>query len=264
MSKYIIFISDDFGMTHSINRGIINAMTDGVVTATNFTVPTPWFNEAINLARQNKLPVGIHLNITCEWENYRWRPMSHGKTICDTDGTFFKSYKDLMDHASSIDIYNEYKCQIEYLLSLNWQISHIDSHMLPPVFNCGKEERAVAEIVEKIAKEYNLIYLYGCENGKSRYFDSYYEKSGKSESDLYEHLSSLEDGFHLVVTHSSVQSDEQKKITNTDSPINRWAEQFRIEDLSVLKSDRLKEFLIKNNFTRITVPELSELIKNKG
>jgi YdjC-like protein len=257
--KYIIFVSDDFGMTHSVNSGIVKAMTEGVVTASNFMVPTPWFSESLSLARKLNLPVGIHLNITCEWDNYRWRPLTGPSSICDSDGTFFKSYKELMENAEIADIYNEYKAQIEYLKSLNWNITHIDTHMLPPVFNCGSDEKKVAVVVEKIAEDFGLIYLYGCKDGKSRYFDTYYEKSGRSENELYEHLSGLGDGFHLIVTHSAMESDEQQNIATDGSIPFRWALEYRKADMATLTSDKLKKFLDKNEFEKITVPRLLEL-----
>ena len=258
MGKYIIFISDDFGMTHSINKGIVKAMTEGVVTASNFMVPTPWFLESINYASDLQLPIGIHLNLTCEWENYRWRPLSGNNKLCQRDGTFFKTYKELLANADSTDIYREYKSQIDYLLSLNWNITHIDTHMLPPVFCCHESEKEVAAIVEQIAKEYGHIYLYGCNNNKSRYFDSYFEKSGKDEQSLYNHLSQLQDGFHLVVTHCAVESDEQVSITTKESQTYDWALDYRKEDLKMLTSQKLKNYLIENDFEMITIPQLIE------
>lgn len=259
MSKYIIFVTDDFGMTHSVNKGIEHAMTKGVVTATNFMVPTPWFEEALKIAESNNLPVGIHLNMTCEWENYRWRPLSSGKSISDSDGTFFRSYKELIKHGELREIADEYRAQIDYLISRNWNITHIDSHMLPPVFNCEEAEIKVAKIVEDIAREYNLIYLYGCENGKSSYFDSYYEKSGNSEDHLYEYLDTLNDGFHLVVTHCALESEEQLNLTMEDSLPYQWALEYRKADLDTLTSDKLRTYLNKNNFEMISVPRLLEL-----
>jgi predicted glycoside hydrolase/deacetylase ChbG (UPF0249 family) len=165
----------------------------------------------------------------------------------------------LMVHATPIDIYNEYKVQIEYLLSKKWEITHIDTHMLPPVFNCGEAEIEVAGIVEEIAKEYNLQYLYSCEGNKSRFFDTYYEKSGNSEEHLYQYLSKLTEGFHLVVTHSALESQEQLNLTPENSIPYLWALEYRKADLATLTSEKLKSYLIKNNFTTITVPQLLEL-----
>lgn len=262
MNKYIIFISDDFGMTHSVNRGIVNAMTGGLVSASNFMVAAPWFNDAFQMAETEKLPVGIHLNMTCEWENFRWRPLTGNTSICDKDGTFFRSYDELLKNAYTVDIYNEYKAQVEYLLSLNWNITHIDTHMLPPAFCCDEAEKKIIPIVERIAEEYNLIYLYGCQNNQSLYFDTYYEKSGRSEEDFYRHLSELGDGFHLVITHCAIENDEQLNITTKESPPYPWALEYRKNDLMVLTSQKLKNFINKNNFKIISVPHMLELQKN--
>ena len=61
-----------------------------MLTTTNVIVPGPWFLEAARLLKDNPgLDVGVHLAITSEWENVKWRPLTYAKSLVDADGYFF-------------------------------------------------------------------------------------------------------------------------------------------------------------------------------
>ena len=59
----LIINADDFGLTPGVNRGIVSAFREGVLTSTTMMVNMRFFDEAVELARENSdLPVGIHLH----------------------------------------------------------------------------------------------------------------------------------------------------------------------------------------------------------
>src|SRR5215469_7018303 len=61
--KYLIVNGDDFGASHGINRGIIEAHRQGIVTSTSLLVTMPWSEEAARLARAvPDLSVGLHVH----------------------------------------------------------------------------------------------------------------------------------------------------------------------------------------------------------
>ena len=63
--KKVIVNADDFGLTQSVNRGIVRAYMDGVVTSTTLMVNMPDTLHAIMLAQKYNLnDIGIHLNLT--------------------------------------------------------------------------------------------------------------------------------------------------------------------------------------------------------
>ncbi len=67
--KFCIFNADDFGYGHAVNRGIVEAHTRGVVTATTMVVNGIAVDEAVRLARELPgLSVGLHVNFTNEAE----------------------------------------------------------------------------------------------------------------------------------------------------------------------------------------------------
>ncbi len=86
----LIIKGDDMGAGHGINTATIDAYKDGVLTATNIIVPGPWFLEAARLVNENPgLDVGVHLTITSEWQDIKWRPLTHALTNVDADRYFF-------------------------------------------------------------------------------------------------------------------------------------------------------------------------------
>ena len=64
--KVLVVNADDFGYSSGINRGIIQAHEKGIVTSTSVMVDGPAAEEARNLAKYQKLSVGLHFNITDE------------------------------------------------------------------------------------------------------------------------------------------------------------------------------------------------------
>lgn len=64
MTKLIVN-ADDLGLSLSVNRGIIDAHTDGIVTSTTWLAGGTAAEEAVELARPHRqLEVGLHLALT--------------------------------------------------------------------------------------------------------------------------------------------------------------------------------------------------------
>jgi predicted glycoside hydrolase/deacetylase ChbG (UPF0249 family) len=62
--KYLIINGDDFGASHGINRGIVEAHQRGILMSTSLLVDTPWSLEAASLARAvPDLSVGLHVHL---------------------------------------------------------------------------------------------------------------------------------------------------------------------------------------------------------
>ena len=73
----LIVRGDDMGVSHSVNTAIIDAWQNGIQKNVEVIVPGPWFPEAVSLLRENPdIDVGVHLALTSEWDNVKWRPLS--------------------------------------------------------------------------------------------------------------------------------------------------------------------------------------------
>lgn len=63
MSKLLIINADDFGYSHSINKGIIEAHEKGIVTSTSVMVNAVASDEAKGLTKYPDLSVGLHFEL---------------------------------------------------------------------------------------------------------------------------------------------------------------------------------------------------------
>ena len=65
---------DDIGSSHNANLACIESYKNGIVRSVEIMVPCSWFEEAVIMLNENPgLDVGIHLTLTSEWDNYKWR-----------------------------------------------------------------------------------------------------------------------------------------------------------------------------------------------
>jgi chitin disaccharide deacetylase len=157
----LIVRGDDLGASHAMNQAIMEAAKNGIQTSIEVMVPTSWFPEAVKLLKQNPhLDVGIHLTITSEWDNLKYRPLTYAKSITNSDGYFYpfivpnKDYpgQSITENSYSLDeIEKEFRAQIEMAKKHILNISHISCHM-----GCTRFDPKVKEIADKLADEYGL------------------------------------------------------------------------------------------------------------
>ena len=143
-----------WGYTHAGNEALIKCYKEGIETSIEVIVASPWFPEAVKMLQQNPgIDVGIHLALTSEWENIKWRPLTDGKSIRDSNGYFYpmvypnKNYpgQDLKENTVLVaDVEKEFRAQIEMALKLIPRISHVSSHM-----NCTNLNDTVKALTKK-------------------------------------------------------------------------------------------------------------------
>ena len=95
----LIVQADDFGMCHAVNEGILQAYREGIVTQASAMAPCPWISEAIAMAVEHRIPVGLHCTLTCEWEHLRWGPITSGPSLREPDGGFWRTVEEARTHA---------------------------------------------------------------------------------------------------------------------------------------------------------------------
>lgn len=135
----LIVRGDDMGYTHSGNEALIKSYTEGIETSIEVIVPSPWFPEAVKLLDQNPgVDVGIHLALTSEWDNVKWRPLSDCRSLKDSNGYFYpmvfanKNYpgQSITENQWKIaDVEKEFRAQIELALK-KYRVSVIS----PPIW----------------------------------------------------------------------------------------------------------------------------------
>jgi predicted glycoside hydrolase/deacetylase ChbG (UPF0249 family) len=157
----LIVRGDDMGAAHAINEAIIKCHQEGIQTSIEVIIPSPWFPEAVKmLAEQPNVDVGVHLALTSEWDNIKWRPLTDAPSIRDSAGFFFpmihpnKNYPDraLAQQKWDIrDIEKELRAQIELAMKLLPNVSHLSSHM-----GCTGLSDETKALLKKLRVEYRL------------------------------------------------------------------------------------------------------------
>ncbi len=256
MDKRLLVTADDFGMCHAINRGTVRAMREGVVRSSNFLVPCPWFSEALVLAKRHDLPIGVHLCVTCEWDNLRWGPLTRGASLTDDLGHFQPSFAALLERARDDEILAEYAAQLERVRQLGFEPTHLDSHMLPSLDRSAGALRLKA-LIQEVAKQSGLPYLYETDSaGKLRYFDEEIMLSGEPWPALWQHLESLGPGTYHLIGHAGELAPELEALCSVDHPSRRWAAEVRTSDLAFFTSTATRIRLKELGFELISVAEL--------
>ncbi len=122
----------------------------------------PWFPQAARLLRENPgLDVGLHLALTSEWDNVKWRPLTTAPSLVGRDGTFhpmiwphphYGKERALKEQPWKLDeIERELRAQVELAKREVPQLSHLSDHM---GFQALGPD--VAALVKRLAAEYEL------------------------------------------------------------------------------------------------------------
>ena len=129
--RKLVVNADDFGITHDVNQGIVEAHRQGILTATTLMATGAAFDDAVRLARENpKLDIGVHLVLVGE-------PPFPATVAQLTRAVAL----------GRIPIYDELRAQVRRILDAGLGPTHLDTHkhthLLPPVL------AAVAQISEE-------------------------------------------------------------------------------------------------------------------
>ncbi len=213
----LIIRSDDIGFCHAVNQACIQVYREGISRSVEVRAPSPWFPEAVKMLRANPgYDVGVHLCLTSEWENLRWRPLTHGSSLMDADGYFHPFvWPNKNDTARSYlkqnpidlaEVEAELRAQIELVKKhLPW-VSHLSGHM-----GCNHASPEVTALVEKLAKEYNLPiampYAHAIEG-----FSGAEKSPAEKEKALATALNNLQPGTYFLVEHPGYDTPEMKTI----------------------------------------------------
>ncbi len=157
----LIVNADDFGLSAAINRGIVAAHRDGIVTSASVMANGPAFEHAVTLAKANPgLDIGLHLTLT------GLAPVSAAASVASLVGRNGRFALHAIDFARryargavlAAEVRAELDAQIRLALSRGLAISHLDSHQhvhaLP----------GIARIVADLAAAHAIgIVRYPCE-----------------------------------------------------------------------------------------------------
>lgn len=214
----LIIRGDDMGYSHSGNEALIKASREGIQTSIEVIVPSPWFPEAVKMLNENpSIDVGIHLAITSEWDNIKWRPLSDCPSLKDPDGYFYpmvwpnKNYRGLAIKENawkSEDIEKEFRAQIELALKKIPRISHVSAHM-----GCTRIDESVVALTKKLVKEYRIDIDLEALGVRGVGYDGPHKTLEEKIQSFTRMLDKLQPGeTYLFVDHPGIDSPELRAI----------------------------------------------------
>ncbi len=261
----LIVRSDDMGAFHSVNVACIDAYQNGIETVVEVMPVTAWFPEAVRMLNENPgIDAGIHLAITSEWENIKWRPLTHCPSLTDENGYFYpmmgphQAYPghSIQENKWDIDeIEQEFRAQIELALKNIPQASHLSGHM-----GALRFDQKVVNLVHKLAEEYNLTFVEGDEvRDKYNVTSVWYDGSNatdKKEESFISMLNKLERGKNYIfLDHPALNNDEMETVGHIGY---EWVAEDRQGVTDLLTSEKVKQTIKEKGIELITYNDLTK------
>ncbi|MFX0061431.1 MAG: polysaccharide deacetylase family protein [Candidatus Hermodarchaeota archaeon] len=279
--RVVIVHIDDMAMSHAANEASFECLEFGIASCGSVIAPAPWLMEAALKYQKNKhFDVGVHLTLTCEYDTYRWRPLSSvdPKTgLFDEEGYFWKTVEQAAANVDPEAATEEMRSQIELALHNGIDVTHIDSHMgtiFHPKFIQGylsiaKEYRVPAllprptkELIEaKGLGEYTDLlqgFMKQLEKSELPFIDYVVDHPlGKSEerTTIYMQLfDSLKPGLTHLYFHPAKNRSELKALSHHSIP-------GRHEDYLAFTDPKLKEHVERIGVKIIGYREIRKFIR---
>lgn len=274
-TKLLIIHADDAGLSHSENQATIQALSTGSVNSYSIMVPCPWFHEMALFAQTHpQFDHGVHLTLTCEWENYKFGPVlpvHEVPSLVDENGHFPKKRDVLKKQASATEVAKELSAQIEKALAYGLRPTHIDSHM----YSVGSDP-SFFEVYRELGKKYDLpvqinaqlLSMVGLDPDTiiqegdfvvdQVHLGSYdYFEKGQLGNQYMDILDNLAEGLNVILIHTAFDDREMQGITiNHPNFGSAW----RQIDFDTFTSEAVKSKIEENGIKLITWGEINSLL----
>ncbi len=269
-ARLLIIHADDFGMSHTVNRAISEALEKGWVQSASILVPCPWFPEAARWSKAHPdADLGIHLALNSEWNDFRWGPVSSKDkvpSLLDAQGYLPLDTPEVQQHAKMPEVETELRAQIDRAQAFGIHLTHLDAHMgtavsTPDLFQVylkmgdayklpellvrpseGQIPNGVVAPPEKVLVDQVLEMEPGVD---AAHWLEWYEKT----------LAPLNPGVYQLIVHLGYDDDEMRGAT-WDHP--DWGAAWRQQDLNLVKSPDFQKFLKDQGFVMVTWKELAK------
>ena len=131
--RVAVIHADDVGMCQASLSAFVDLLEVGIVTTGSTMVPCAWFPATAAFCRENpQVDLGVHITLTCEWENYRWGPIStvdQTSGLLDEGGYFPLGTSAVWEKANAEAALIETEAQIDRASTAGIDVSHMEDHM---------------------------------------------------------------------------------------------------------------------------------------
>ncbi|MHA1213713.1 MAG: polysaccharide deacetylase family protein [Candidatus Hodarchaeales archaeon] len=279
--KVVIIHIDDMGFSHSSNIASFECLDFGVATCGSVIVPSPWFLETAAICRENKkYDVGVHLTLTCEYAQYRWRALSAvdpASGLLDSELCLWRKTEDAVANVNPEAAEKEMRAQIQRALDNGIDVTHIDTHMGTVIY-----PNFIQSYI-RLAKEFNIPAFIPrltreemIAMGLGEYADMFFpmldslEESGlplidhvvldtggeqPDKVDFYcKKFSEIKPGLTHLLFHPAKETEELRAITPESY---KW----RNQDYKSFTNPKIKDCIEKNDLILIGYREIRDFMR---
>ncbi|MGQ9549899.1 MAG: polysaccharide deacetylase family protein [Roseiflexus sp.] len=161
--RVVIIHADDLGMCQATIPAVAELFDAGLVSSAATMVPCPWFPAVAAYVRSAPTAdIGVHATLTCEWDAYRWGPLSTREPasgLLDDEGYFHRTTAAVQERADPVAVAAELNAQIDKAIASGIDVTHIDSHMgsvfaphILPVYLAAAARACVPPLVPRLSE----------------------------------------------------------------------------------------------------------------
>jgi len=276
-AKLLIVHADDLGVSHSTNRAFAVAHATGLVNSGSLMVPTAWFPEIAEYARQHPdADLGLHLTLTSEWKYLHWRGVlspSQTPSLYDEEGYLPSLAEPVAENARMEEVEAELRAQVERAHAFGVEPTHLDSHM-GTLF----QTKELLDVYLRVARSYNLpvllppylkeqdwfagMDLRGQEMWVSSWVTATPDVSAAEWDRFYvKAIEALPPGLTELVIHVAYDDEEMRAVT---IGYDAWGSAWRQRDLDFFTSRRFRRLLEQHDVKLVTWRQIGKLLESGG
>jgi predicted glycoside hydrolase/deacetylase ChbG (UPF0249 family) len=270
--KLLIIHADDLGLARSVNKATFDALEKGGVNSASIMANCKHLNEVKKYA-ENKpgIDFGVHLTVTNEWKNYRWKsimPIKEGQSLVNEVGEFHVGIKKFVLRADPGELKKELQAQINKIKKLGIKPTHIDSHE-GALFFKKDHFRVYLEVGEK--NKLPVFVPKGVDAHFNKSFPKpknvvviknlYMARKGLKRSDwmafYLNTIKRLKPGLSQLIVHLGYDDNEMKEISVNHPD---YGAKWRYLDYDAVTSVDFRSALVKNNVKLVSWGEIKKVL----
>ncbi len=288
MSKYLIINADDFGITDSVNKAIIDLLEKNKISSATLMPNGNSYDEAANWSSKNSEDIGVHLTFVNGGSNKRISSLTRQKSIEDKDGYLFEDKLYFIRNFKYDEIKKEMNAQFKKIIGSGVKISHVDTHRysIYPTYSpftymylckkcgelgvptrwCRKGSYYVGDKINNLCDSYPASQFFAAISDfykvpipdyvfkfpYSNMLPTYEEK----KSAFLNMLNRLPDGINEVHIHPSIEGQDIIDITGTYKE--------RIYEYELMLDEEIAETIQRLNIKLIRYSDINSIVKCSG
>lgn len=233
----LIVNADDFGFSEGVNRGIVEAYKNGIVTSCSVMMTMPALTHAKVLAQKNpELKLGLHLNMTLG------RPLTNCISLIKENGFFYKpkekpDINKFLKSEIKIEFLAQYK---KFISEFKRKPTHLDTHLY-----AHQIYGVVKEVISEISEEKNIpVRDLDTPGFKKAYFIDWF-KVCKNETEDAIWLR-FEENKQLILSQEIAELMVHPAWPDNYLCKHSSYNKQRLIELKILTSDKIKKFIKEN------------------